>query len=416
MAWIQARRQWWREACSERGNVAIVFALAMPVVVGAAGLAVETSYDYVAQVHLQAAADAAAYAAAIENRGAAASEDPRRVETAAKTAATSNSWSSADGTILVSTPPTSGSHTGPNATEVVLTRSLPRFFSAYFSQSPIVARARAVAIYQTASNACILALSKTQSRAIQVQGSSVLTLNGCDVMANSVSDEAVKIWGSGKLTADCVASSGGVSTNGGLTLTQCSSPVTQAPRAKDPFAALPTPATGANRTVPNNPHGLPITLSPGHYSHGLSLSGNVTLSPGVYYVAGGDFKVNANANVSGSGVSIFTKAGSRVSINGNATVNLSAPTAGTYAGILFFGDRNGTGQNTFNGTASSSLTGDLYYPSQDIDYQGNFTGVNGCTHIVANTVQWNGNATVSANCATEGLSSIPAQISVRLVE
>ena len=44
--------------------------------------------------------------------------------------------------------------------------------------------------------------------------------------------------------------------------------------------------------------------------------------------------------------------------NSAVTLNLSAPTSGTYSGILFFGNRNVSGvTNTFNGTASSVMTG-----------------------------------------------------------
>ncbi|TIU21447.1 MAG: hypothetical protein E5W38_34275, partial [Mesorhizobium sp.] len=44
----------------EGGNVAIVFAFTLPIVVGGAGLGVETSYWYYSSLKLQATADAAA--------------------------------------------------------------------------------------------------------------------------------------------------------------------------------------------------------------------------------------------------------------------------------------------------------------------------------------------------------------------
>src|SRR5258707_7062632 len=51
-----------------KANVAIIFGLSLPLVVGGAGLGVETSYWYFKDLQLQAAADVAAYAAAIEKR------------------------------------------------------------------------------------------------------------------------------------------------------------------------------------------------------------------------------------------------------------------------------------------------------------------------------------------------------------
>lgn len=384
----------------------------MPLAMGGAGLIAETSYDYFQKNHLQAAADAAAYAGALENR---AGSDPATIGVAATTQATSNGWSAATGTITVNTPPVSGANRTANAVEVLLTQNTPRFFSALFATQPIVTGARAVAIAQTAGNACVLALAKTASGAVQVQGNSTLNLTGCDVMSNSVASDSVNVWGSARLSANCVESAGGITNKAGLILSGCRVGITQAPRVADPFAALPTPSPGPNQSIPNG-HGT-VTLQPGAYRSGMSLSGTVVLSPGTYYVTGGDFSVNANANVSGSGVTIYLVAGSQVSMMGNASVALSAPTSGAYSGILFYGDRNAAGGlNKFNGDASSSLTGDIYFPTQTVNYLGNFSGSNGCTQIVADQVQWNGNATVAVNCAAYGMNPIPARQTVKLVE
>ena len=58
-----------------------------------------------------------------------------------------------------------------------------------------------------------------------------------------------------------------------------------------------------------------------------------------------------------------------------ATVNLTAPTSGTYKGVLLYGDRTGTfTSNKINGTASSTMTGAMYFPSQEVDMLGNFSG------------------------------------------
>ncbi|MFL5297467.1 MAG: pilus assembly protein TadG-related protein [Phenylobacterium sp.] len=397
----------------QRGNVAIIFAIALPIVVGGAGLAVETSFDYVSQSRLQSAADAAAYASAIEVIGG---SDANTINGAASQQATSNGWAAAKGTLTVNTPPSSGPNAGKvNAVEVRLTQTAPRFFTAYFSSAPVSLNARAVALTVTAANACILALNKTAAKSVQVQGNSTLTLTGCDIMSDSVADDALNVWGNAHLTADCAISVGGVTNKAGMTLTACPSAITQAPRAADPFAYVPAPSPGATQSIPKNPKG-PVSLNPGSYTSGMSLSGDITLNPGIYYVSGGDFSIAANANISGSGVTIYLVNGSHANMNGNATVNLQAPTSGTYSGILFFGDRNGTGSNIFNGDASSGLTGDLYFPTQAVSYLGNFSGINGCTQIIGDTVAWSGNTTVSVDCAAQGMQKIPATQSIKLVE
>jgi Flp pilus assembly protein TadG len=404
---VARRLRAWRD---EKGNAAMVFALVTPLMVGGAGLAVETSFEYVSQSQLQGAADAAAYAGGLEKMGG---SSPDVIRAAATSQATINGWVA--GGLTVNNPPATGAYAGQaNAVEVLLTKNAPRFFTAYFATTPVTLRARAVSIGQTAANACILALNKTAHGAITVQGNTTVTLNSCDVMSNSIASDAITVWGSSLLSAECAVSAGGLSNHGGMTLTGCPSAITNAPRVGDPFSGLATPSPGPAQSVPNGSGNK--TLSPGTYSGGMDLKGNVTLNPGVYYVTGGDFKTNSGATVSGTGVTIYMAAGSNVSMNGNSTVDIQAPTSGTYSGVLFFGDRSGTGINTFNGNNTSHLTGDLYFPSEEVDYLGNYSGINGCTQIIADTVQWTGNSTIGVNCAAMGMVNIPARQAVKLVE
>jgi hypothetical protein len=62
------------------------------------------------------------------------------------------------------------------------------------------------------------------------------------------------------------------------------------------------------------------------------------------------------------------------------------------------------------------LTGAIYFASQDIQFLGNFSGIDGCTQVVGLTVEWSGNATVSKDCTGHGMKSIPAAELVKLVE
>ncbi|TGV63610.1 hypothetical protein EN792_071165, partial [Mesorhizobium sp. M00.F.Ca.ET.149.01.1.1] len=176
-------------------------------------------------------------------------------------------------------------------------------------------------------------------------------LNGCVVMANSIASDALKVQGSAGLQADCLISAGGVVLNNPVT-TVCKSPITQALPAADPFASLPAPAaTGGCKNVNGNK--TTQTIQAGTYCSGMNLNGNVALSSGTYVVQG-NLKINAGAVITcaapcTNGVTIFMAGSNTVSINGNASVTLSAPTSGTYSGVLFYGDRTGTAaQSTFN--------------------------------------------------------------------
>ncbi|MFN3515231.1 MAG: pilus assembly protein TadG-related protein [Phenylobacterium sp.] len=389
-----------------RGNVAVLFALALPLVIAGAGFGVETSYWYIKRNGLQAAADAAAHAAAIEKRSGG---DVAVIEQVAGLTAEQNGFDAAGGAIEVAP------ENLPNGGRVAVTlrENAPRFFTAFFVEGEVTFAARAVATYNSASSACILALHPTIGEAAKFSGSSVTTLTGCSVMANSIATNAVNVQGSSKLTTDCAISGGGVTATSGLTLTQCDTPVTQAPPVADPYKDLPAPpVTGSCKSVPNGQGAK--TLQPGRYCSGMDLKGDVTLQPGVY-VLEGDFAVNSTASVIGDGVMIYLAGAGRVKINGTPHIELSAPTSGTYSGMLFFGDRNSSGgDNKFLGDATSKFTGSIYFANQHVAFQGNVVGDNGCTQVVGRTVEWTGNGTVSADCSAYGMSEIPVLNLVRL--
>lgn len=390
---------------STRANVATIFALTLPIVVGAAGFGVETSYWYYNSLRLQATADAAAYAGALEQISG--SDKPTIIAAATQSAATNGLGS---GTIVVNTPPASGPNTAKKAVEVIVAQNLNRMFTSIFTQSQVPEQARAVALITDASKACMTALDQTASQAALFSGNTSVKVTGCVVMSNSNASDAIKLQGSASLQVDCLISAGGVSLSNPVT-TVCAAPITQALPAADPFADLPVPA--ASNPCQNDNK---ATLSPGTYCSGMTLKGNVTLSPGVYVVQG-DLKINANAAITGSGVTIFMSGSSIVSMNGNASVKLSAPTSGIYSGVLFYGDRAGnSASSTFNGTADSLLTGAIYFPKQQVNYLGNFSGNSGCTQVVANTIQWSGSATINQDCTSLGMRDIPAARSVALVE
>ncbi|MBU6371218.1 MAG: hypothetical protein KJS97_00705 [Alphaproteobacteria bacterium] len=387
----------------------MMVSLSLPFLIGGAGFGVETSYWYLKSLELQGAADNAAYAAALDKRSG--SNDTAVRATAANTAA-ANGFDASVGTITVNTPPASGPNRNAQSVEVLLNQNQDRFFSSLFTNAPLVAKARAVATFQSAANACVLALNATASKAVDFSGNTSTTLTSCSVMSNSTAADSINVQGSAQATAACFVSAGGVTMTSGGKSTQCAQPIRQAPPAGDPYAAFEPPAASGNCRNSNG-----ATLQAGRYCSGLTLSGTVTLNPGVYYVSGGDFRINANANVTGTGVTIVLVGSARVTMNGNAMVRLSAPTSGATKGMLFYGDRASSGgTNRFNGTAASLLTGTIYAPRQDVAYLGNFSGSGGCTQVVASTVTWSGSTTIAVDCSAYGMSQVPILQVVKVVE
>lgn len=390
-----------------RGNVGVMAALTVSMVTAGAGFGVEAGYWFYDTTRMQQAADAAAYAAAAELRSGSTES---QMLTAAQAAAQSNGVTLNVDQIQMTTPALVNGASNENAVAVQINRTERRLFSAMFTSSPMVVQAKSTAAYAVASDTCILALDRAASQAITFEGNTTANFTGCVVMANSMASDAVHNQGSSSVNAPCAVSVGGASVTGAFNLS-CGSVITSAPPAADPFRSVAEPSTsGACK------NGNGKNLDPGRYCDGLNLKNTVNLAPGVYVIDGGTLKINANANINGTGVTIYLANDANVDINGNATLNLSAPTSGDYKGVLFMGSRSNTNVgNTLNGTANSKMTGALYFPKQDVNYLGNFSGTSGCTQVVARTISWSGSTTLNVDCSALGLRSIVAGGLISLV-
>jgi hypothetical protein len=136
------------------------------------------------------------------------------------------------------------------------------------------------------------------------------------------------------------------------------------------------------------------------FCSGLDIKGQVTFMPGLYIIEGGPFDFNGGnrldtsaASVNGAGVTFYLRSTSSLQLNGNVLLNLSAPTSGPYAGILFFGARNATSvTHKVNGTPGTTLQGAIYAPASLVEFAGNSTTSNGCTQVVARLVTLTGNS------------------------
>jgi hypothetical protein len=87
-------------------------------------------------------------------------------------------------------------------------------------------------------------------------------------------------------------------------------------------------------------------------------------------------------------------------MNGGATVNLTAPTSGTYAGVLFYQDRRAldSGSNKINGNSSSKFQGAIYFPSQKLWFNGTSGMDIKCVQMVARRIEFNGNSAITNIC------------------
>lgn len=406
----------------EKGAISVMMAILLPVVIGFIALAADTGVWYVKQRNMQAATDVAAISAA-RDLGL---EDYYVVEANVKSEGARNGFPESDGVnYTVNIPPTSGSYTLNNyAVEVELSQNQTRFFSALHMGSNPVATTRAVALKSTSGEACVLALSTNASPAISFQGNPDVELDGCVIASNSSDSCAITIGGSAaSVEADSLQMVGDYCTSGNPTLDFDEPPVSGASAVDDPYADLPDPTYGScnkNNYKAKNTE----TLNPGVYCNGLTINANadITLNPGTYYVTGGDLRINGGAEVFGDGVTIIlTGSGSNVgslTVNGSAELDLTAPSSGTYEGILFYQDRDapsGT-TNKLNGGSNNILKGTVYFPNQHVEFSGGSTGVSNCMRLVADTVKFGGNTSVSHDCDPVGGENVTTEESITLVE
>ncbi len=393
------------------GQILVLVALGIVVLMGFAALAVDVGQFWSVRRDMQTAADAGAVAGAIALR---LSQNP----TAAADSATSlNGFT--DGqkntTITVNNPPKSGTYAGNSSyVEVIVKQPQPTYFMRVLGYANVTVSARSVAS-SVNGPACLYALDPTSSGAVTVSGSSTVTLD-CGAMIDSNNSTALNGNGGATLTATNIGVAGGYS---GANFTP--TPITGIAPAPDPLSYLPAPTVGActctNAHVgTNNPNcgtmnGGTDYLSPGTYCGGIQVSGNnpIVFQSGIYILDGGGMKVTAtNAHLSGSGVMFYNTQGfaayDGISLSGSNLVNFSAMTTGSYAGILFFQDRNvpvGSKPSTITGASGSTFDGAMYFKTTSLSYAGSSSS-DGYTIIVGYDVTISGNSTLGDNFSSLG--------------
>lgn len=390
-----------RFLCDTRGNFAVLTAIALTSMAGVAGLVVDYGNGLLNRLQDQRSADIVAMAGATIY---ASTGSTTSMNLAISKVGSLNGLPSSDITASLTTSPNGD---GNQAVLVKVQTNVARTLSQILSSgSTLSVASTAYAELKSASGSgCILALDTTAHQAITISGSANVQAPGCDIVANSDNSDALDMSGSARATTPCTITVGGQTTTSGLTLTTCTRPTTNATATPDPYASLSNPVSlGAScQTLPNPP----INVPPGYYCNGINISTTATFQPGFFYVKG-NLAFQGGSNVSGTGVTFFIYKSGTTAISGSATVNISAPTSGTYAGVLLFGDRNGTtaNNNNISGSSASVLQGTLYYPTQQVSYTGGSNSPSNCTEIIGDTITFSGTTYVGDNCAGTGVNQI----------
>ncbi|HEY0625722.1 MAG TPA: pilus assembly protein TadG-related protein [Allosphingosinicella sp.] len=383
----------------KKGNVLMIGAAAMPLVIGSAALAVDTIQASLLRRHLQRAADSGALAGAYAQ---AQSED---IDSAVDDALAYN-----DAFPLTDEPTITLGEDGRSVNvSLRATRSLP--FWSFFGEEPdMQVQATAALVYS--GKYCMVSLDESTDTGIDFSGSGEVDLK-CGVIANSRGNAAVSAGGNGKVIASPVAAGGNIVENpdpdkGFMT------PTIKLPysmKQEDPYEdvpepVLPNPCSGgaldaANRAI--------VVKYPGCYS-ASTVQGTLLLKPGTYYITGA---VNWHADAlikedspagSEQGITLIFMNQPSISINAKTTVKLTPPATGDYAGlIMYYYDPNPTSVQNFgiNGSSTSAYTGGIYFPTHKLTFNGNATMNTTCIKLVAKKLVFLGNVKVENTCPTD---------------
>ena len=436
-----------RSFCRDRrANALVITALALPFVIGAAGVGVHSMQLTLVKRSLQREADSAALAGAYSLFQG---QTNTTATAAANQAISQNSLITSPTTTITPGSYTSGSTTYSSAMYVRLQTSVSTPFMAYFGQGTktVVAEARAATVPE--GSFCFFAKESTTTTGITFGGNSNTNL-GCGIATNSTNPtQAIKVNGSPTVTASPVIAMGGVEASSAYVNGTVYMPNHAA--LTDPFAGQSYDPSASGNSVngvscktgsnwntivvgSSDPPQSMLSTHGGCYDT-ISVQGTLELGSGVYYLVGsgnnGGLQIGAQAHftcynctfvlttTTSPSANNFSNDVAQISINGGAEVHMSATTtaeSATYRGITVYRDSRVTNNSTFNinGNSSSSIEGAWYFPKDTLSFNGT-SGMNlSCFQMVANNLSFSGDATISNTCtnAPPGTWSIT---SVRLI-
>lgn len=449
---------------NESGQALVFTAVAMFVLIGFAGLGIDMGVLRYQKRLQQSAADAAAIAGASNLASATlgvtlgaqnASAANGFTDNSGGTTCTNNSGTIGCVTVTVNNPPLSGPHLNDvKYVEVLVTDVQPTYFmkAVGIPSESITARAVATNVSGGPGSGCLFTLGSPtgQIEGVNIQGSAVLNAAGCGIEDNG--DFNTK---GNKLTVNAYTFGevGGTNSNGPGGTVTCANqagpcPATGMPTAGDPMlnrnpplSPPCSPCTGGTAISISGNGGFTgtgvsysngvYTVQPGTYSS-ISISGTgggnaVVFSAGTYIINGpsgpnGSITIPGNATISGTGVTFYFTNGSTMNMTGTPTINLTAPSSGTYADILMYQDPADTNTNgpSLGGNSGSSFTGITYFPSDQLTFFGNANGTD-CSDgftvsmVIADSIALSGNPTVCLTGAT-GLPVTDPLVNAVLVE
>jgi hypothetical protein len=435
---LKAFKKLWN---NDRGNMVILAAAALPLLVGSAGLATDTIQWALWKRELQRAADSAAIAG-VYDRFAHDGASTNTVVAVNHDLSLNQHTGMAlqPGYPAITFPANSGNNRNQVRVQLGVQKALS-FSSMFLTEAPVITATAQAAGVSTSGDFCVLSLQNNSKTGIQATGNASITMD-CGMMTNSTATNAAAGQGSASVTATTIAASGGIQQSNNWTV---DSYQPYSPQLADPYASLdPSAADGDFDNCSANPPGLTVnngndgyTATGGACYGSLSIQSNrtATLKDGTYIIDGGSVNIQGKLNLTNATLILTNKSSSTnatigtIDMNASGQINATAPTTGKWAGMSIYQDRravdnsptgtiSANSPNKINGNSTNKIKGVIYFPSQQITYNGTGTGTATCTQFVAKRIYWSGNSGLNnftKNCPGSGIQAINAPLKVRLV-
>ena len=288
---------------------------------------------------------------------------------------------------------------------------VPTLMSSVIGKDFINIEASAETELTKGATVCMLALDPDASRSFEVTEGAVLDASTCSIQVNSIHPQAsvVDLGGVAKAQQFCIAG-GAVGDYAPYANTQCS-------LLKNPYENIEFAAPGScvnetalaevmahwtserdaveNHEILENQRwadaeaqGLQWwptyfeknTLSPGNYCNGLFLEGKeFILEPGVYHIQNGSLVFGLGTELIGEGVTFVLHENVDMEIRDGSILNIKAPIAGPYAGLVFAQDIGSKPiqstlypdtKSVITSGAMLNLLGTVYLPTHKIEFMG----------------------------------------------
>ena len=265
---------------------------------------------------------------------------------------------------------------------------------------------------------CIYVLAN-KSQALLINSGANVSAPNCGIEVASTSNPAFIANGGATVSSAKFCVKGKQYINNGAKITNFEAGCSVDP---DPYAGtLPEPVVSSTCTTSGALNGASYTIQPG-VQCGTTFNGNPTLTfaAGLHIIKG-TMTINANSTVVANGVTFyFPDSSSKIQFNGGVSMTASAPTSGTYKGLLMFEKTSDATNNAnkqqlvFNGTKGEQLQGIIYLPNRDVTYNSTNNATSSISLLVntmiMNSANWNIQPYSSGTAASTAGSAAPRLI------